>query len=130
MKTELFFHFLLVCLTSVKTHYLDSKIKWETYRPKYLSASASKFYSYRFHAYIPVPLSHLPYHRQDPSTRGKSLLVYVRKFSHDPFPKKHIWFITGGPGCATDGIERAMMIENPDAAIYIMDNRGLENSEA
>lgn len=115
---------------SLAQSYVSSTIKWQPYHPKYLSADAAKFYTYRSDAIVSAPLSHLPWHRQQLQTRGKSIKLYIRKFSRTPFPQKHIWFITGGPGCSTDGVERALSVKLPDAAIYLMDNRGLEQSEA
>ncbi len=110
--------------------YFTSKINWQPYSPKFLSPETTSFYRFRWEATIPVPLSHLPWHRQGEETRGKSITLYVRKFSQTPYPTRHVWFITGGPGCSTDGVERALSTHLTDTAVYLMDNRGLEASEA
>jgi hypothetical protein len=121
---------LSILLLSVSAKYFTSNISWKIYSPKYLKSDAASFYQFRWEALVPVPLSHLPWHRQGEETRGLSINVYIRKFSQTPYPKKHVWFITGGPGCATDGVERALSVQLPDTAVYLMDNRGLEGSEA
>ena len=122
--------FLLITLHCCRAKYFTSTIGWQSYSPKFLKPEAASFYQFRWEAHVPVPLSHLPWHRQRDETRGKSIQVYIRKFSQTPYPKRHVWFITGGPGCSTDGVERALSTQLPDTAIYLMDNRGLEASEA
>lgn len=124
-KNILFTVIIILCRRVICAQNADSLIKWERYDPAHLKESMRAFYKYNSYSYIAVPQVH-------ESAGGDSDVgifhIYVRKFSATPHPENHIWMISGGPGCSTSGVERALSVQLPNTAVYIMDTRGLGHS--
>ena len=128
VRTISMIHYILI-LTSVVVLARLKEIEWKTYYAKHLKTSTREFYKEAFDAMIPVPMQHVPATTTTNQNEPGHFNIYVRRFSDGgPKVKRHLWLIPGGPGCSTSGVERALSVQLPDTAIYIMDNRGLGHS--
>ena len=100
-------------------------INWKKYDAKSMKATTRDYYKYSWDTKITVPRKH-----SETEENTETFEIYVRKFSRNKTSTKHLWLISGGPGSSTSGIEKALSVMLPDTAIYLMDNRGLGESQA
>lgn len=119
-------HGIRYCDTTPATPTLD--INWAPYSPKYISGTLEQHQiDGASQAFINVPQDYFG----DYGTQGQTLRIRVRRIERG-LPKKHLWFIPGGPGEHSNIVERMVGMLNrilpEDVWLYFMDHRGTGKS--